>query len=614
MSFSKLNISDEDLKKIAHGFYDGLAVAKERCTEYLTPASDKSPDNKSPDNKPSDDDRGIIGMHSTSCTYGGLLNPICKYAMTNMIDEGDSPKFITGGKYSDAPVTQEIDVDVSQTKTVYAGIIAIYDDKIITAVDEYGDFTVTCYSKKKADSKSYVSSLKKAMVSDNQYRGKCLYYGDTSIDFRDESNITWDDVILPEDSKKEILRNTANFLADSSLRKLNMNQRGVILHGPPGTGKTMAVKSLFSSLKGKGVTRLYATADTFRYPSDMNSLFDFMKFTGPTSLAFEDMDLISPDRNEFGDGRKILGSLLNNLDGIRKMKDPFVIVGTTNDISMLDKAIANRPCRFDRKIEIGIPSSEDIGKFYKAMSGNDVSENVVKSSSGFAGAHIQEVVNTARLISSETGRPLGECIEESCGIIRRNFFPLTKESSTQLYKNNSEKMSKEAQDMIMLLPGQDIPSNFDFTTLFPILNNIPDNKGAISNKEATALWNAWKNQDGSVKDNKLKSSGIDNSVIDSLKTKGFIKNIKGDHFSLTKAKGMKLMRQLILTQEINNFETVKEAESVDVQQMNTKIRGGSSGKNIKASAELISVRKSKTLPSTTNLFYNAVKNVSGDSQ
>jgi AAA+ superfamily predicted ATPase len=598
MKWNNIKISQKDIRKIAD--YDS-------CAEAPMMASDdgKIQGAEASENFGDDERVNVFGMHSTSCTYYGLLNPICKYALTKLVAKDSKPTFVTGGKYSDGPATQEIPTDVTETDTVYMSLTAIYDDKIVTASENYGEFTVCCYTKNKDDSKKYISNLKNKMLSDNQYRGKCLFYGNKSIDFREEADVDWDDVVLPEKSKTEILRNTSQFLTNDRLRKHNMNQRGVILHGPPGTGKTMVVKSLFSSLKGQNITRLYATADTFSYPSDMNDLFDFLKFTGATSLAFEDMDLISPDRSEHGDGRKILGSLLNNLDGIRKLTEPFVIVGTTNDIEMLDRAIANRPCRFDRKIEIGIPDESEIGKFYKLMSGVDVNESIVKLSSGFAGAHIQEVVNTAKLLSVESGKDVSECIAEACEIIKENFFPMTKEASATLYKNDDGKMSKEAQSIMMLLPQGVDPSRVDFTNIIPFLTQGITDPNSVNNKEATALWSTWKNQEGNVKDNKIKASDIDPEVLRSLKNKNVISEVVDGHFSLTDSKGKKLMRELILTQEVNAFEKVAEDEEVDMMKMKNKIRGGSSSKKVKAASK----EDSEPLAKSSDLHYEAVKNI-----
>jgi hypothetical protein len=544
------------------------------------------------------------GLYSTSCKYYGLLNPICKYAFTKMILEDEEPLFITGGGYEKGPATTEIQTDVNDTMTVYDSISAVYSDRIVTASDNYGDFSVVCYAKKKADTKKYVKALKSRMASDNQYRGKCLFYGGDGVIFRDEMSTVWDDVIIAEKSKKEIVLNTLSFLTNPDLRKLGLNQRGVILHGPPGTGKTMVVKSLFSSLKGKDVTRIYATADTFTSASDMTSLFDFLKYAGATALAFEDMDLISPDRSEGGVGRKILGSLLNNLDGIRKVKDPFVIVGTTNDIHMMDRALANRPCRFDRKIEVPLPSPDEVSKFYKVMANADVNEDIVKMSSGFAGAHIKEVINTARLLSVEHKKPVEECMKLACEIIRDNFFPMTKEATTAMYKNNKGGLTKEAQQMIMLMPfsdGYDSMSN-----IFPFLNSMTD-PNKVNNKEATALWNTWKNQDGEIKDNKIKTQGMSEEVLNSLQKKEIIENVGHDEFSLTEKKGKKFMRELILTQEVSPFDiNKKEDEEIDVQKIKGKIMGGNN-KKIKSAGKESDERK--PIDSTVDWYYESIKNL-----
>jgi SpoVK/Ycf46/Vps4 family AAA+-type ATPase len=539
----------------------------------------------------------LNGLHSSSVTYSGLLNPVCKYALTKMVNANSDHRFVTANSYSKRPTTIEIPTDVDQVESVYDDLKAIYDDKIVTASDSYGNFTVTCYSKDIKVAKNFVKTLKQKMASDNQYRGKCLFFGGDGVIYRENPTVNWDDVILTEKSKKEIALNTISFLKNPEYRKLGMNSRGLILHGPPGTGKTMVVKSLFKSLGNEGVTRVYATADTFTYPGMVSNLFDFLKFTGSTALAFEDMDLISGERSE-GGGRKVLGALLNNLDGLRQIQDPLVIIGTTNDVGMLDHALANRPCRFDRKIEVPLPGDDEKRKFYKILLENDVNDDIISASSGFSGAHIREAVNTARMLSMEYGKTLDECIPLACEVIRDNFFPMTKEASKKL----KEGLTKEA-NQFYIIPFDSIMNSPGFMNLFPMMMNKPHE---VTDKEATTLWNLWKGQDGNIKDNKIAlNQKVNKADIESLKGKEIVE-INGDVISLTD-KGKKVLRSMILATEVSTFDNkLTEPENISMNDVQRKIRGGSQRRVKAASKEEV---KNVKIESDTDWHYEAIKNL-----
>lgn len=543
----------------------------------------------------------LAGLQNTSDSFSGLLNPICKYAFARLLDDSEKPLFFTANSFLKYPGTCEIPVDVDKTETVTNDACLIYPDKILTIAESYGVVTVTCYAKDKLATKEIIGNLGKKMRKENQYKGKCLFFSDETIVFRDTPTVDWDDVVLTAKSKNEIKINTVDFLTNKKFAELGINRRGLILYGPPGTGKTMMVKSLFNQMKTSGVTRIYATADTFTYPGIVTNLFDFLKFTGKTVLAFEDMDLISPDRSD-GSGRKVLGALLNNLDGIRKMDDALVVIGTTNDIAMIDQALSNRPCRFDRKIEIPLPGEDEVKKFFSMLIGNNVSNEIIGMSKGFSGAHIKEAVNTAKLLAAETGSSIDGCLKDACSIIKDNFFPMTKEASTKLYKNKEGKMSKKAQvslitPFIMNPGGQ----NYSLIPLFRLFKRPSE----FTNKEATSLWKIWKEHQGKIDNNKI---ALDKEKYsDSIRELSEGKLIMSDDdgkYELT-AKGKKLLRSLILTTEVNTFEkNAKEPDEIDIDAMENKIHG-SSNKKIKK----VAGKSENKNPLGDDWYFNAIKNI-----
>ncbi len=118
----------------------------------------------------------------------------------------------------------------------------------------------------------------------------------------------------------------------------------------------------------------------------------------------------------------LIGDLLTDLDGMRMYNEPVVILASTNRVDMLEGALSDRPGRFDRKIELGLPTPEHLGILYNKFSGLDVSGEVIDNSEGFTGAHVVEAINTARILSAHEDKELIDCIPEAVNIIRENFF------------------------------------------------------------------------------------------------------------------------------------------------------------------------------------------------
>jgi len=543
----------------------------------------------------------VQGLPSTVTSFSGMLNPVCKYALTRILSTDDKPIYLTGGSYGAGPSDNEIPIDINKTATVYDTVTAIYTDRIVTAYEQYGTYHVTCYARNKKQSKDYIQALNEKMFYENQYRGKCLLFNGERVVFSESPSVDWEKVILPESTKEKILLNTASFLTNEKYRTANLNQRGLILHGPPGTGKTMLVKSIFKKLADKQITRIYTNAGSFPYTSSVDDLFDFLRFTGSTMLAFEDMDLISPDRSE-GNGRKILGSLLNNLDGIRKIKSPLVVVGTTNDVGMLDVALANRPSRFDRKIEIGKPAIEEIKRFYNSLLGFDVEDNIVQASNGFCGAHIEEVVKTAKMLSIHNDIDILSSLKEACTEVQENFFPMMKESSSD------ETLRKSAQQMfIMAPPGMDMQSIFP--QLLPFLNMGIKKQHDVSDAEATAIWNMWRDQENNVKDNVIAHS-LQSSVLSSLQDKKIIKTIDNGHISLTD-KGKKVLSSLILSMEKNTFENLQEADVISMDEVD-KIIHNAGKKSTKKTASQEVIKEVIKEDITNDYYFKAIKDINKD--
>ncbi len=137
-------------------------------------------------------------------------------------------------------------------------------------------------------------------------------------------------------------------------------QRGILMHGPPGNGKTISLKAIIKTCDAKGYAPLYvksfqssyfATGNktlppTFTfvgYAGDevsMRSVFNKARQLAPCVLVLEDLDSLINDSNR--------SFFLNELDGLEG-NDGLLVLGTTNHFDRLDPGLSTRPSRFDRK-------------------------------------------------------------------------------------------------------------------------------------------------------------------------------------------------------------------------------------------------------------------------
>jgi transitional endoplasmic reticulum ATPase len=135
--------------------------------------------------------------------------------------------------------------------------------------------------------------------------------------------------------------------------------KGVLLHGPPGTGKTLLAKAVASETFANFVTisgpeivsKFYGESE-----ERLREIFVEAEQNAPSIIFIDEIDSIAPKRDEVQGEleRRIVAQLLATMDGM-EARGKVVVIGATNRANALDPAL-RRPGRFDREIEIGIPS------------------------------------------------------------------------------------------------------------------------------------------------------------------------------------------------------------------------------------------------------------------
>ncbi len=135
--------------------------------------------------------------------------------------------------------------------------------------------------------------------------------------------------------------------------------RGLILHGPPGTGKTLLAKAVaseseanFTHINGPEImSKFYGESE-----QKLRKIFEDAEENAPSIIFIDELDAIAPKREEVQGEveRRVVAQLLATMDGL-KSRGQVVVIGVTNRLNALDPAL-RRPGRFDREIEIGVPT------------------------------------------------------------------------------------------------------------------------------------------------------------------------------------------------------------------------------------------------------------------
>ena len=252
----------------------------------------------------------------------------------------------------------------------------------------------------------FFGEVERAVSAAGSYRGKVLSLEDTS-NFSGKSTgikvhklhaVTRDEIVLPEKTLRLLERNVMEFAAQRArLRELQMSaKKGLLFHGPPGTGKTHTIHYLAGQLSGH--TTLLVTAGQVALLAEYMQLARFLQ---PAIVVFEDVDLIARDRAAHDNpcSESLLNQLLNEMDCLREDAEIFFIL-TTNRPQDIEAALASRPGRVDQAIEFPLPDEDGRRKLIRLYArGLLVSDELVaviaRKTEGGSAALIKELMRRA---------------------------------------------------------------------------------------------------------------------------------------------------------------------------------------------------------------------------
>lgn len=228
--------------------------------------------------------------------------------------------------------------------------------------------------------------------------------------------ITWGDVVLPPGMAADIRGAVEGFrLSRARYREMGLAyRRGLLFSGPPGCGKTMAVRAAAASFRGS-VFYVPLTRELKEY--QLRSFFHEASAEAPSLLILEDLDRLA------GGGAMNLSFLLNLLDGL-ETAEGVMVIATTNHPEKLDPALLERPSRFDRVFHFGLPAAAERRALLERRCLGEMTaagiEAAVKETTGFTMAYVQEAAVSALLAAVRERRPpRDEDLMEAVEMLRR---------------------------------------------------------------------------------------------------------------------------------------------------------------------------------------------------
>ncbi|GAA2413919.1 AAA family ATPase [Actinomadura vinacea] len=252
--------------------------------------------------------------------------------------------------------------------------------------------------------------------------GASEHHGNELVSFVPRPELTAGDVVLPDGRLQAIEAHVVG-IAEHAPQLLAAGQhlkRGLLLHGPPGTGKTHTVRYLMARLEGYTVIQLTGPAMRF-----LDTAVALARRLSPSVVIVEDVDLVAEDREFVDGGHPLLFSLLDAMDGIEGDAD-VVFMLTTNRVRSLERALTERPGRIDLAVEIPRPDAEGrlrllrlYGRKLRLAADLDA---VVARTEGVTASFVKELVRRAVLVALRDGPAVDALTDAHFGVALEEMF------------------------------------------------------------------------------------------------------------------------------------------------------------------------------------------------
>ncbi|KAJ8449759.1 hypothetical protein Cgig2_001415 [Carnegiea gigantea] len=229
----------------------------------------------------------------------------------------------------------------------------------------------------------------------------------------DEVSKSWNEFSSEEKEnlwkEYKLLKSIISSSVKNGLSSLGLRTtKGVLLHGPPGTGKTSLAQlcacdagvKLFKVNGPEIISQYYGESE-----QALHDVFKSASEAAPSVVFIDELDAIAPARKEGGEelGQRMVATLLNLMDGISR-NDGLLVIAATNRLECIEPAL-RRPGRLDREIEIGVPSTDQrlnilkalVGRMQNALEEKQI-EHLANFTHGFVGADLVALSNEAAMV------------------------------------------------------------------------------------------------------------------------------------------------------------------------------------------------------------------------
>ena len=248
------------------------------------------------------------------------------------------------------------------------------------------------------------------------FRGQVISFGfevfgpgrQVPMNFLERPAVGRDQIVLPPEVLENIERQVLGVgrYSDRLLASGQHLKRGVLLHGPPGTGKTHTVRYLLGQLPGVTVVVLTGAA-----LNRIAAACSVARALQPSMVVVEDVDLIAEQRESRGGQHPLLFQLLNEMDGLGEDADVTFLL-TTNRADLLEPALSQRPGRVDHAAELPLPDADARRRLMRLYQHDLVLElsspsDVVARTEGVTASFLKELLRRAAMYAAEGAADAG---------------------------------------------------------------------------------------------------------------------------------------------------------------------------------------------------------------
>lgn len=352
------------------------------------------------------------------------------------------------------PTFHTVPIDVDKTMQVPWGLIEVsmFEGTVNVGEvhdDEFGPLfhlVVDCPRKYRAAVEGLFQLVEEELRRESIYRGKA-FDGQAIPDFIDLSGVQREKVVYSDEVEAQLEANVWSLLRyTESMRKNEVPlKRSVLLHGPYGTGKTMAAFLTAQEAVANGWTFVYCRPGK----DSLDHVMSTARLYQPSVVFFEDVDTISEGES---DDRNSVTRLLDLFDGIQSKGTEILAVLTTNHPDRIHKGMV-RPGRLDAVIEIAELDANGIERLIRSvvpeggLEGPLDKEAIAESMEGFLPAFVKEAID--RALRYSIARNEGQV----AGLATEDFVHAAHGLRPQLDMMNGAKEGRDPDRFEQLLSG-----------------------------------------------------------------------------------------------------------------------------------------------------------------